>query len=134
MELDRLIASSVDPLSTSRVRPTRRTGQLPCRYENDGNAGCSNDGAACSKDSDCSTGNTCVLASFEDGTGLPSTRVITTSANTAKAVVAVDVDGDGLNAARGASAKELYFRAFDAAPPVDTSGRCFDGATLRLNA
>ena len=69
--------------------------QFPCRYENEGNAGCSNDGASCSEDSDCSTGNTCVLASFEDGTGLPSMRVLTTAQSGAMAVVAIDVNADG---------------------------------------
>ena len=52
-------------LASVRHVATRR--RLPCRYENDGNAGCSNNGASCSEDSDCSTGNTCVLASFVDG-------------------------------------------------------------------
>ena len=125
--IDVSIASSVDSLSTSRVRPTRRTGQLPCRYENHGNAGCSNNGASCSEDSDCSTGNTCVLASFEDGTGLPSTRVITTSANTAKAVVAVDVDGDGhidvISAAKSVSGGGngiSWYRSDGAQPPTFT--------------
>ena len=89
MELDRSIASSVDSPSTSRVRPTRRTGQLPCRYENDGNVGCSNNGASCSVDSDCSTGNTCSLSIVK--------TVVDDDADDAASVYAGDLDGDNTN-------------------------------------
>ena len=59
--------------------------QFPCRYENDGNAGCSN-GAACSEDSDCSTGNTCALAIVK--------TVVDDDADDAASVYAGDLNGD----------------------------------------